>query len=110
MRRWTGSACLLATAWLGAFEKIALVDGFDYAPAMDTETEKGMRRVLARVRETGADTILWRTHSGGVPRYASEAENLAVLEQPLDKRRVPLTLPSPHSWACRWTCPPRTAP
>ncbi len=86
-------AFLLATGALGAFEKIALVDGFDYAPVMDTETEKGMRQVLERVLETGADTILWRTHSGGIPRYASEAEDLDVVEQPLDKRRVPRTLP-----------------
>lgn len=98
-------ACLLMAAGLEAFEKIALVDGFDYAPEMDTETEAGMRQVLARVRETGADTILWRTHSGGIPRYASQAENLSVLEQPLDKRRVPLTLPV-RGWVRYQRCEP----
>ena len=97
--------CLMATGALVAFEKIALVDGFDYAPVMDTETDKGMRQVLARVCETGADTILWRTHSGGIPRYASEAEDLAVLEQPLDKRRVPLTLPV-RGWVRYQRCEP----
>ena len=98
-------AFLLATGALGAFEKIALVDGFDYAPVMDTETEKGMRQVLERVLETGADTILWRTHSGGIPRYASEAEDLDVVEQPLDKRRVPLTLPV-RGWVRYQMCEP----
>ena len=94
MKGWTACVVLaLAAGTACAFEKIALVDGFDYAPEMDTETTDGMRKVLERVLETGADTILWRTHSGSVPRYASEAMDLSVVETPLDKRRVPLTLP-----------------
>ena len=40
-------AFLLATGALGAFEKIALVDGFDYAPVMDTETEKSLSLIPA---------------------------------------------------------------
>ena len=105
MKMWLACACLCATGALGAFEKIALVDGFDYAPVMDTETEAGMRTVLARVLETGADTILWRTHSGQIPRYASEAVDLPVIETPLDKRRVPLTLPV-RGWVRYQQCEP----
>ena len=93
MKTWATCLFLVLAAGACAFEKIALVDGFDYAPEMDTETTDGMRKVLARVLETGADTILWRTHSGSVPRYASEAVDLLRVETPLDKRRVPLTLP-----------------
>ncbi len=101
------AACLFLVLAAGAcaFEKIALVDGFDYAPDMDTETVEGVRKVLARVRETGADTILWRTHSGAIPRYASAAVDLSVVEQPLDKRRVPLTLPV-RGWVRYQRCVP----
>ena len=92
MKGWTACVVLaLAAGTTCAFEKIALVDGFDYAPEMDTETKDGMRKVLKRVLETGADTIIWRTHSGSVPRYASEVVDLLRVETPLDKRRVPLT-------------------
>ena len=101
------AACLLLVLAMGtcAFEKIALVDGFDYAPDMDTETVEGVRKVLARVRETAAGTILWRTHSGAIPRYASAAVDLSVVEQPLDKRRVPLTLPV-RGWVRYQRCVP----
>ena len=105
MKRWTTCLFLALAAGTCAFEKIALVDGFDYAPEMDTETTGGMRKVLERVLETGADTILWRTHSGSVPRYASEAMDLSVVETPLDKRRVPLTLPV-RGWVRYQRCEP----
>lgn len=105
MKVWTACACLFAVAGLGAFEKIALVDGFDYAPEVDTETVEGVKKVLTRVRETGADTILWRTHSGGIPRYASAEENLTAVEMPLDKRRVLLTLPV-RGWVRYQRCVP----
>lgn len=105
MRVLTVCACLLAVAGLEAFEKIALVDGFDYAFDVDTETAEGVRTVLARVRKTGADTILWRTHSGSIPRYASEAVDLSVVETPFDKRRVPLTLPV-RGWVRYHRCEP----
>ena len=71
MKGWAMRLFLALAAEACAFEKIALVDGFDYAPEMDTETTDGMRKVLERVLETGADTILWRTHSGSVPRPAA---------------------------------------
>ena len=105
MKSWTTFLFLVLAAGAFAFEKIALVDGFDYAPEMDTETTDGMRKVLERVLETGADTILWRTHSGSVPRYASEAMELSVVETPLDKRRVPLTLPV-RGWVRYHRCAP----
>ena len=106
MKGWTACVALaLAAGTACAFEKIALVDGFDYAPEMDTETTDGMRKVLERVLETGADTILWRTHSGSVPRYASEAVDLLRVETPLDKRRVPLTLPV-RGWVRYQRCEP----
>ena len=105
MKGLAASLFLVLAAGACAFEKIALVDGFDYAPDMDTETVEGVRKVLARVRETGADTILWRTHSGAIPRYASAAVDLSVVEQPLDKRRVPLTLPV-RGWVRYQRCVP----
>ena len=105
MKTWATCLFLAVAAGACAFERIALVDGFDYAPEMDTETTDGMRKVLERVLETGADTILWRTHSGSVPRYASEAMDLSVVETPLDKRRVPLTLPV-RGWVRYQRCEP----
>ena len=46
MKGWTACVVLaLAAGTACAFEKIALVDGFDYAPEMDTETKDGMRKV-----------------------------------------------------------------
>ena len=53
----------------GAFERLALVDGFDYANIFDTETASGNRQVLDHVLLTGANTILWRNCSGGLMRY-----------------------------------------
>ncbi len=105
MRALAFAACLLAASGVGAFEKIALLDGFDFAPVMDTETVDGMRRVLEYVHGTGADTILWRTHSGGIPRYASAEEDLVRVEMPLEKRRVPLTLPV-RGWVRYQKCEP----
>ena len=42
--------CLAAAPLASAgFEKIALVDGFDYAPLVDTETSGGVSKILERV-------------------------------------------------------------
>ena len=97
--------CLMGAVGTMAFEKIALVDGFDFAPEMDTETVDGMRQVLEHVRLTGADTLLWRTHSGGIPRYASAEADLPRVEMPLEKRRVSLTLPV-RGWVRYHRCEP----
>ena len=83
---------LLAAATLAgstaAFEKIALVDSSDYPHVFDIECRKGTAEILDRVLTTGADTILWRTHSGAMPRYRSGEEDLDRMEWPVDKRRA----------------------
>ncbi|MBR4651915.1 MAG: hypothetical protein IKO72_01010 [Kiritimatiellae bacterium] len=71
-----------------AFEKIALVDSSDYPHVFDIECRKGTAEILDRVLTTGADTILWRTHSGAMPRYRSGEEDLDRMEWPVDKRRA----------------------
>ncbi len=73
----------------GAFERLALVDGFDYANIFDTETASGNRQVLDHVLLTGANTILWRNCSGGLMRYPSAEERLPLAANPLDMRRLP---------------------
>lgn len=73
----------------GAFERLALVDGFDYANIFDTETASGNRQVLDHVLLTGANTILWRNCSGGLMRYPSAEERLPLAANSLDMRRLP---------------------
>ena len=88
--------------WLMAFEKIALVDSFDF-PAQgrfDVETRKGTEDVLSHVLLTGADTVLWRNMSGAVPRYRSAEESAPLKEPPLDVRCIPLNEPI-RGWI-RW--------
>lgn len=70
------------------FEKIALIDHFDYLAEYDIETPENRRKIVRRVAETGATTYLWRTHSGRVPRYASAAEPTVRFPYPLEKRRT----------------------
>ena len=61
---------IVVCACLGslAFEKIAFVDGSDYPHVLDIENAAGTERIVDRVLETGADVVLWRTHSGAMPR------------------------------------------
>lgn len=72
-----------------AFEKIALVDSFDFITHYDCETKEGTRKILDEVFSTGADTMLWRHQTGGVLRYPSKEEPLVKLNGCVDKRRVP---------------------
>ena len=82
-------ASALACAPLAAFEKIALIDSFDYAAVFNTETVAGTEQILDHVLLTGADSVLWRNCSGATVRYLSEEEPSLLMESPLDPRRVP---------------------
>jgi len=79
----------LAASTAGAFEKIALVDSFDFITHYDCETREGTRKILDEVFSTGADTMLWRHQTGGVLRYPSKEEPLVKVNGCVDKRRVP---------------------
>ena len=72
-----------------AFEKMALIDSFDFASNFDTETATGTVQVLEFVAQTGADTMLWRAKSGGYARYRSKVGGYRGWPAVIDKRRVP---------------------
>jgi thiol-disulfide isomerase/thioredoxin len=72
-----------------AFEKVALVDSFDFHKVYDVETVTGNVQVLDHVLLTGANSILWRNCSGGLMRYPSKAEPLHLYEFPFDELRIP---------------------
>ena len=91
MKRLFVLSAALAACSAGAFEKIALVDHFDYANFFDAETREGVSKVLDHVMETGPDRVLWRAMSGAVPCYLSEEEALPSTVPPRDLRRLPLT-------------------
>lgn len=95
----------LAALSAGAFEKIALVDSFDFTGAcgFDIETPSGTEKVLDHVLLTGADTVYWRNMSGALPRYPSAEESPLARESPLDLRRIPLNEPD-RGWV-RWYFP-----
>ena len=80
------AVCACLDCW--TFEKIAFVDGSDYPHVFDIENAAGTERIIDRVLETGADVVLWRTHSGAMPRYASGQEDLDRMVWPVDKRRA----------------------
>lgn len=82
------AGCVLAMS-AAAFEKIALVDSFDFARQFDVETVTGNVQVLEHVMLTGCDTVLWRNCTGGMMRYASEEESCRRTECPVEKMRVP---------------------
>lgn len=82
-------AAVLAAAAVGAFEKLALVDSFDFSSVYDIETRTGNVQIVEHVLRTGADTVLWRNCSGGLMRYHSDEERLPLTEPPLDKLRIP---------------------
>lgn len=81
--------CALAALPTFAFEKIALVDSYDFARTYDVESATGNVQVLEHVLRTGADTVLWRNCSGGLVRYHSEEEAHPFCENPLNKLRIP---------------------
>ena len=81
------AACGALTS--GAFEKIALVDSFDFITHYDCETKEGTRRILDEVFSTGADTMLWRHQTGGIVRFPTTEEPIVKLNGCVDKRRVP---------------------
>ena len=94
----TTAILLLAAPLLPAqerFEVAGWVDSFDFARAKvggelhyDIETAEGSLRILAHVRETGANTILWRNCGGATMRYGSKEESHHG-DAPKDKRRLP---------------------
>ena len=79
----------LAAGRAPAFEKIAIIDSFDFASVYDTETVAGTEQILDHVLLTGADTVLWRNCSGATMRYRSQEESPLLMEAPFDPRRVP---------------------
>ena len=80
----------LVYTWnVGAFEKIALVDSYDFGQIFDTETKTGTIRIVDHVLKTGADTVLWRNCSGSLMRYHSDEEKPYPTEHPLEKLRLP---------------------
>ena len=97
----TGCAFLLAAVAVGAFEKVAFVDGSDFATQFDVETRAGVGAVLDHVALTGADTMLWRTHSGAMPRYRSRFEAPCRMDHPVDAKRLP-NCSEVHSWMRLW--------
>lgn len=87
-------AVLAATAApLFAFERLALVDSFDYARSHAIETDAGIAKATAYVAQTGVSALLLRNQSGAVPRYRSAEETLPQKCPGLDKRRVPWNYP-----------------
>ncbi|MBR4653850.1 MAG: hypothetical protein IKO72_10880 [Kiritimatiellae bacterium] len=72
-----------------AFEKIALIDNFDFITHFDCETKEGTRQILDRVFMTGADSMAWRHQTGGVVRFPTREEPTYLLNGVVDKRRVP---------------------
>ena len=73
-------AATLACAPLAAFEKIALIDSFDFGTVFDTETVAGTEQILDHVLLTGADTVLWRNCGGATMRYQSQEESPLLME------------------------------
>ena len=94
---------IAACACLGslAFEKIAFVDGSDYPHFLDIENAAGTAQIVDRVLETGADVVLWRTHSGAMPRYWSSREDLDRMVWPVDKRRSSRST-AENGWLTLW--------
>ncbi|MBR3223550.1 MAG: PD40 domain-containing protein [Kiritimatiellae bacterium] len=91
----------LPAAKATTFEKIAFVDGSDYPHVFDIENAAGTERIVDRVLETGADVILWRTHSGAMPRYVSAQEDLDRMVWPVDKRRSSRST-EVNGWVTLW--------
>lgn len=73
----------------GAFERIALVDSYDFATHFDAETKTGNVQIVDHVLLTGADTVLWRNCSGALLRYRTQEEKTWSTEHPLEKLRLP---------------------
>lgn len=71
-----------------AFEKIALVDSFDFHREFDLQTCAGVTQVVDHVLRTGADSLMWRQQSGGIPRYLTEEENRERTPWPVEKLRL----------------------
>ncbi len=88
MRKLLISLFVLAPSVSSALEKLALVDSYDFAKAVDIETESGSARIVDHVMRTGCDTILWRNQSGSLPRYASKEDSVVRASYSLDDRRV----------------------
>ena len=76
-----------AIASAAAFEKIALVDSYDFATHCDIETRGGTAAVIDHVLGTGATAVYWRNQSAAWPRYPSREEDRRQMAPPLDKRR-----------------------
>ena len=80
-----------------AFEKIALIDTFDFATVCDIEKRSGCDFMLEHVERTGANVMAWRQQTGGRPRYRSEQERHPLAELPFSKLRIPESRPG-YGW------------
>ena len=68
------------------FEKIALIDSYDFAHCNDIETNEGVDEIIDFALKTGCETMLWRNQGAGNMRHPS-AEN-PTLEDPLERWRT----------------------
>lgn len=88
---------MLALLMAVAFEKIALIDTFDFARICDIEKKSGCDFMLEHIERTGANVMAWRNQTGGRPRYRSGQEMHPLAEMPFSKLRIPESRPG-FSW------------
>ena len=79
--------CVVSAAVAVDFEKIALVDSFDFATFCDPETRTGNTAIIDHVLGTGATAVYWRNQSADWPRYPSREMDRRQMAHGLDKRR-----------------------
>ncbi|MBR4652621.1 MAG: hypothetical protein IKO72_04610 [Kiritimatiellae bacterium] len=80
------------------FEKIALIDSYDFVRYFDCETKTGTVQVVENVAgQVGATHLLWRHQTGGIPRYPSAEESSVIHRMPFEKRVVEVN--NIHGWS-----------
>ena len=84
------SACCAVAGVLSAsaFEKVALIDSFDFARNFDIETAAGTKAVADYCESVGANVLWWRANGGALQRYPGREENAPTLENPFCKIRL----------------------
>ena len=83
--------CLLVAGLLsdaGAFEKVALIDSFDFARFFDTESAEGTKDIADYCESVGANVLWWRSNGGALQRYPGREEDSPTLENPFCKIRL----------------------
>ena len=71
------------------FEKIALVDHWDFGGRFDTESTDGVVGIMEHVMRTRPDTIAWRVNGGSMPRFFGAEERIENLVAPFNSVRLP---------------------